>query len=107
VTRITGDAKLMAHNIEQHEAFLPGLAALKTYVTACLDPAEPETFSGKKYQEIVQAFAPILSEHLADEIKTLRALDACGADAAKLKAEFLIFDAKMREGEKVRTPGPP
>jgi len=94
----------MAHNIEQHEAFLPGLANLKSYVTTCLDPARPEIFSGAKFQEIVQSFAPILSEHLADEIKTLTGLDACGTDAAKIKAEYLVFDAKMREGDKVCCP---
>jgi len=91
----------MAHNIEQHEAFVPGLNALKNYVEACLDSEASETFSSKRYQEIIDSFGSVLAEHLTDEIKTLLALDACGDDIAALKKAYLVMDAKLREGDKV------
>ncbi len=100
VTRITGDASLMSHNIEQHEAFMPGLKAFTTYATACLDASQPQVYSSTRYHEIIDSFAPILSEHLADEITTLMALDACDR-TAELKEAYVAFDLKMREGDKV------
>ena len=58
--------------IDGLDAFLPGLEAYKTYLkTASSDPA---TFSTKDLTTIIDNFAPLLFEHLADEIPTLLSL---------------------------------
>jgi hypothetical protein len=89
----------MARNIEQHHAFMPGLQAFETYVKSCFDEKNKETYNSKTFQKHIESFAPILSQHLNDEIVTLLGLESC--DTVAVKKAFVEFDLKMREGDKV------
>ncbi|KAF2399028.1 hypothetical protein EJ06DRAFT_478778 [Trichodelitschia bisporula] len=70
VEEITGNTGVMSGNVEQHEAFEPGLAALEAYVKT----TTPETYDGSKLQAIIDSFGEILQTHLSDEITTLLSL---------------------------------
>ncbi|KUJ07940.1 uncharacterized protein LY89DRAFT_742239 [Mollisia scopiformis] len=72
----TGEIGIMEVSVEQHHAFLPGLAAYKEYLSGCTN--KPDTFSGTRLISIIDSFAPELLIHLSDEIPTLLALSKFG-----------------------------
>lgn len=81
----------MEHNIEQHHAFLPGLEAFGKYAQACLK--KEQTFDAKHFLGLMDAFAPVLSTHLKDEIDTLRSLGKYDVQAIKKSYMALAADA--------------
>ncbi|KAI5851662.1 hypothetical protein DFP73DRAFT_471372, partial [Morchella snyderi] len=72
VEKLTGVPGIMDGNIQQHAAFSPGLEAFNGYIVAAA--ATPESFSGARLVEMIDAFAQTLVQHLADEIPTILAL---------------------------------
>ena len=71
IEKISGVKGLMERNIEQHRAFTPGFDLFQEYSRTCL----PKNFDGRKVRSLVDDFAQPLTQHLHDEIDTLRALD--------------------------------
>ena len=78
----------MARNIAQHKAFEAGLAVFQAYVFK----TKPAEFDPHTLLHIVESFAPILVEHLHDEIPTLLGLHV-------LKSEDLMKIWKKAEHE--------
>jgi hemerythrin-like domain-containing protein len=68
--KITGQEGIMEGNVEQHHQFEPGLEALKKYSTE----TTPETYKYEELRQVIDSFAPVLRQHLADEIDTLLGL---------------------------------
>lgn len=71
VEEATGRKGIMVGNIEQHHMFEPGLEALGKYAMT----TTVQEYDGKKLQEVIDSFAPILTTHLAEEIGTLLSLE--------------------------------
>ena len=71
IEAISGIEGLMNQNVEQHRAFTPGFERFEEYCRTC-PPAE---YDGQKLKSLVEGFAEPLTQHLYDEIDTLRALD--------------------------------
>jgi len=59
------------------DAFLPGLEAYAEYLNSVT--SSPDSFSGKHLNNIIDSFAPMLIEHLSDEIPTLLSLSRFGS----------------------------
>lgn len=93
IERITGEVGVMEKNVEQHHAFLPGLAAYKEYLERVRN--SPLTFNAQHLLALITSFAPILLEHMADEIATLLSLSHYGEKLPLLK---------MIETESAKTP---
>ncbi|KAL8785858.1 MAG: hypothetical protein Q9195_008453 [Heterodermia aff. obscurata] len=68
---ISGVQGIMEHNIEQHRAFTPGFDLFQEYSRTCL----PKDYDGQKIKSLIEGFAGPLTQHLHDEIGTLRDLD--------------------------------
>ncbi|KAH7101328.1 hypothetical protein BKA62DRAFT_703440 [Auriculariales sp. MPI-PUGE-AT-0066] len=67
----SGNAGLMAANVEQHKVFHSGFANLKTYLDSVIADPAASVFDGTRLQALIDAFAPALLQHLHDEIPTL------------------------------------
>ncbi|KAI5814993.1 hypothetical protein BZA77DRAFT_90718 [Pyronema omphalodes] len=61
-------------NVEEHDAFMPGLKAFDEYITSCT----PSTFSGERLYEILDSFAALMQVHLTDEILWIQELSRFG-----------------------------
>ncbi|KAH6709126.1 hypothetical protein DL95DRAFT_435627 [Leptodontidium sp. 2 PMI_412] len=94
VERLTGMKGLMAANVAQHHAFMPGLEAFSKYAME----TSVEEYDGLKLRAIVDSFGEILTKHLTDEIDTLLELKAY--DGAVMKKLYDEFDLKLRAGDK-------
>lgn len=70
---MTGVIGVMDTNVSQHEAFHDGVESLEEYATACQD--YKAVYDGNHVRDIIDSFGKILTEHLADEIRTLEAMD--------------------------------
>jgi hemerythrin-like domain-containing protein len=99
VARISGKQGIMDVNVEQHQSFAPGVEGFAKYVKGCLSGEEEGGFDQGKFKGLIENFATPLAVHLGGEIGTLMELDEY--DIVAIKKEFLIFDEKMREGDKV------
>jgi len=93
---VTGVEGLMAKNVAQHHAFLPGLQKLKKYTSE----TKAGNYTGEELRRVVDEFGAMLTRHLTEEIATLLDLEAY--DAKALKVAYVEFDEAMRQGEKVR-----
>jgi hemerythrin-like domain-containing protein len=82
--KLSGQKGLMEVNVHQHEEFQPKLAEFNTYV----ETTKPRDYSAEKMKELIDAFAPALMTHLADEIPTIMALRKYGKDVQKAHDEF-------------------
>ncbi len=82
--KLSGQKGLMGANVHQHEEFQPKLAEFNKYV----ETTEPGDYSAEKMKELIDAFAPALMTHLADEIPTIMALREYGSDVKKAHDEF-------------------
>jgi hemerythrin-like domain-containing protein len=69
-TRVDG---IMNANIVQHEAFGPGVDKFSEYIEAVLD--NKSAYDDRKFVELIDDFAIILTAHLADEINTILSLE--------------------------------
>ena len=77
-------------NVEQHEAFMPGLKALEKYVKELEEGKD--TYDGERIRRLVADFMPSFVSHLSDEIPTIEALDKY-AD----KIDWKEFDVKVHQ----------
>lgn len=95
IEKITGVKGLMERNVEQHRAFTPGFEAFQKYANSC----RVEDFEGAKVRNLVEAFAEPLSQHLHEEIDTLRALDKY--DSAKVRQAYKDLEKIEMAGDSV------
>ena len=95
IERITEVKGLMQANIAQHDAFTPGLKAFHLYTKE----TSPQLYDGQKLRGIIDSFGPTLTQHLAEEVETLKGLEKYNGTV--LKEAFLKFDAELRKGDKV------
>ena len=98
VEQVAKTPGLMKHNVEQHQAFSPGFDAFHKYVQNC----RPEDYDGQKTKSLVDAFAGPLTQHLYDEIDTLRALDKF--DCKRVREAYQRFEKSMMSTDNVRCP---
>ncbi|KAJ2981744.1 hypothetical protein NUW58_g6610 [Xylaria curta] len=91
---MTGDKNVMQENTRQHDAFQTGLASFADYVRQCLAGKE---FDGKELIRLFDGFAPILCQHLSDEIPTLVALEQYGARVSGYHAKFAAEVEKTQQ----------
>lgn len=73
---LTGVPGLMAGSVEQHAAFHGGLEAFIAYLDTV--KSGEAAYSGTRLRDIIDSFAPVLTQHLHDEIKSLLRLDEHG-----------------------------
>ncbi|KAG4432198.1 hypothetical protein IFR05_012321 [Cadophora sp. M221] len=71
-----GTPGIMEKNVAQHHAFYPGLDRFEDHVKLLREGKE--TFDGAKVQKLLDDFAPILVQHLSDEIGTFEELETFG-----------------------------
>lgn len=83
-----GEPELMAAEVGQHKAFHDGLDGYIAYLKAVI--AKEQEYDGLKLRGIIDAFMPILRQHLMDEIVTLKGLERFEGE----KREKLIKTAK-------------
>jgi hypothetical protein len=72
----TSEKGVMERNIGQHHAFTPGFQAMENYVASVTK--KQEEYNADKLQGLFDSFAPLLVEHLRDEITTLLELERFG-----------------------------
>lgn len=90
-------AGIMSRNKEQHREFDAALHDLKTYVEEGI--AKTRAFDAKEFLGLVERLAPVLRQHLHDEIDTLIGLEKCDGKGVK-KA----LQAAADEGAKTADP---
>ncbi|KAL6705071.1 hypothetical protein ACN47E_007330 [Coniothyrium glycines] len=73
--------KLMDANIDQHHAFEAKLVETSKYAQAVSEGKEE--FDSARLKELIDGFAPILTQHLHDEIDTLMKLEGCDGKRVK------------------------
>jgi hypothetical protein len=94
VEKVTGQRGIMDQNISQHHAFEAGIEAWSQYTTECLN-IDQSKFEVAHFTKLIDDFAPILVDHLGEEIKTLLALDKY--DSVGVREAWGIFDKAMRK----------
>jgi hemerythrin-like domain-containing protein len=62
----------LQNNVKQHHEFADGLSTLHNYA----EQSSPTLYSGVRVQSLIDGFAKVLRQHLADEIDTLWAMDS-------------------------------
>ncbi|KAF7312519.1 hypothetical protein MIND_00265600 [Mycena indigotica] len=85
-------ANAMAHNVQQHHAFLDGLEDLEEYIKAV--QAGSAAYDGAKIVEKLDSFTEQLVEHLCEEIGTL--------ESSKIRAALTKKDLKDLEAQLVK-----
>jgi hemerythrin-like domain-containing protein len=92
------DAAVMDGNTEQHHAFEDGLK--ETLAWAEEVRASKREFDDKALLKLIDSFAPVLTQHLHDEIKSLAKLDTC--DAKRLKRAMVdTANAALKDADPV------
>lgn len=90
----------MELNVEQHQAFAPGLEAFMAYVKDCVKTdGLGKKYDAQEFRRLIDAFGTELASHLGQEIETLLALERY--DVKVLKGEFKRWDAMQQQGDKV------
>ena len=87
---------IMERNVEQHRAFAPGFDRFQEYARICL----PQDYDGRKTRNLIEDFAEPLTQHLYDEIETLRALDVY--DSARIRQAYQRFEKTLMATDNVR-----
>ncbi|KAF2640053.1 hypothetical protein P280DRAFT_480549 [Massarina eburnea CBS 473.64] len=87
---------LMQRNVEQHQAFTPGLEKFHEYTKTCA----PKNYDSGKIRELVEGFAEPLTRHLHDEIETLRALNQC--DNGRVMQAYATLEKLTGDTDDVR-----
>lgn len=72
IERLTEVKGLMDANVQQHVAFHDGMERYESYLKKVLDGEEK--YDGPTFRDIIDSFGGALSQHLNDEIPTLRGL---------------------------------
>ena len=96
IEEITNVPGLMARNVEQHQAFTPGFERFQEYVQTC----RPPDYDGQKLKTLVEGFAEPLTQHLYDEIETLRGLDKY--DSKRIKQAYQRLEKSLMATDNVR-----
>lgn len=96
IEKMAAEKGVMQKDTEQHDAFQPGLKEYKDYIERCL--SAQENYSGKELVRILDGFAPILWQHLADEIPSFISLRRYGDKLEGFHAR-LATEAKETETE--------
>jgi hypothetical protein len=95
IEQISGVQGLMERNVEQHRAFTPGFERFQEYARTCL----PKDYDGEKIKSLVEGFAEPLTQHLRDEIETLRALDVY--DSTRVRQAYKRFEKLLMATDNV------
>jgi len=95
IEEAAGEKGIMDVNVEQHHAFLPGLASYKEYLTKAA--SAPSTFSGTELNALIDTFGPAVCTHLEDEIPSLLDLARFG-DKVPLGPIMKVEGRKSGEG---------
>lgn len=96
IEQISGVPGLMEQNKEQHRAFTPGFEQFQEYVRTC----RPEHYQGERIKSLIEAFAEPLTQHLHDEIESLRALDAY--DSERVRQAYKRLEKILMDTDNVR-----
>ncbi|OIW24587.1 hemerythrin HHE cation binding domain-containing protein [Coniochaeta ligniaria NRRL 30616] len=83
---MAGEKGMMEANVEQHHAFHDPLHAFHEYIEAVA--AGKDKYDGQKIVGLIDAFGPMLMQHLADEIPTIQGLRKYGDKMADLQKKF-------------------
>jgi len=86
----------MKSNVEQHRAFTPGFDLFCDYSTTCA----PKEYDGDKIRSLIEGFADPLTQHLRDEIDTLRGLDKY--DGLLVRKAYKTFEKGLMAADSVR-----
>lgn len=89
----------MEQNVVQHHEFLPALETFGQYAQACLD--KKKSFDASQFIGLMDTFAPKLSTHLEDEIKTLRGLGKYKDNVKEIKKAYMALAADAQQASKV------
>lgn len=95
IEQISGVQGIMERNIEQHRAFTPGFDRFQQYCRTCL----PKDYDGQRIRSLIEAFAEPLTQHLHDEIETLRGLDKY--DSERIRQAYKRFEKRMMATDNV------
>lgn len=90
IEKSIGIPGFMEKNVEQHEAFGPGVGEYDVYVKACQEGRE--TFDGERVRKIIDGFGGILTQHLTEEIDTLLSLEEHND-----KIDWVDFNKKVQK----------
>ncbi|KAK5955566.1 hypothetical protein OHC33_003207 [Knufia fluminis] len=96
IEQVTGVQGIMERNIEQHRAFTPGFNSFHEYAQTC----PPKDYDGQKIQSLIESFAEPLSQHLHDEVDTLRALDKY--DSERVRQAYKRLEKSLMDTDNVR-----
>jgi len=96
IEKISGIPGLMQRNVEQHRAFTPGFDMFQDYARTCL----PKDYDGQKIRSLIVEFAEPLTQHLHDEIETLRGLDVY--DSARVRQAYQQLEKALMATDNVR-----
>ncbi len=98
IEQISNVPGIMQRNIEQHRAFTPGFDLFQAYARSC----PPKDYDGQKIRSLIEAFAEPLTQHLHEEIETLRALDVY--DSARVRQAYQRLEKTLMATDNVRRP---
>ena len=93
---ISGVQGIMERNIEQHRIFTPGFDQFQDYARNCL----AKDYDGQKIRSLIDVFAEALTQHLHDEVETLRALDVY--DSERIRHAYRRFEKSLMATDNVR-----
>ncbi|KAM0550703.1 hypothetical protein ACHAPJ_008768 [Fusarium lateritium] len=79
----------MERNKEQHAAFTPAFGRFHEYVQTC-DPAK---YDGQHLRSLIDEFGDVLTQHLHDEIQTLR--DLRKYDSKPIQEAYKRFEKEL------------
>ena len=96
VEQISDVQGIMERNVEQHRAFTPGFDRFHEYSRTCLS----QDYDGRKIRSLIEDFAEPLTQHLYDEIETLRGLDVY--DSGRLRQAYQRFEKTLMATDNVR-----
>ena len=92
----TSDPNFTNENVAQHRAFESGLAALHLYAAT----TPPSCFSAHTMRRMIESFAPILTQHLHDEIPSIQSLH----DKMPSKTLKAVYSTMVKAAEKESNP---
>ena len=97
IEQISGVEGITERNIEQHRAFTPGFDVFQEYSRTC----SPKDYDGRKIRDLIDAFAEPLTQHLHDEIESLRGLDKY--DSERIRQAYRRFEKNLMATDNVRS----
>lgn len=93
ISAAIGDSSFTEQNVAQHRAFESGLEAVHLYATA----TPPVCFSAYTLRQMLESFAPVLTQHLHDEIPSILSLHNKMPSAALRQIYSKMLTAAERE----------